>query len=64
MGTAAVGPNYCIAEVWTSRWWHVAIRAEYRGFVYNRPDFELAASNSQITPIPLSPRPEWSFGSN
>jgi hypothetical protein len=49
MGTAAVGPNYCIAEVWTSRWWHVAIRAEYRGFVYNRPDFELAALNSQTT---------------
>ena len=28
---------------------HVAIRAEYRGFVYNRPDFELAALNSQTT---------------
>lgn len=28
---------------------HVAVRAEYRGFVYNRPDFELAALNSQTT---------------
>ena len=28
---------------------HVGIRAEYRGFVYNRPDFELAALNSQTT---------------
>lgn len=28
---------------------HVAIRVEYRGFVYNRPDFELAALNSQTT---------------
>lgn len=28
---------------------HVAIRLEYRGFVYNRPDFQLAALNSQTT---------------
>jgi len=28
---------------------HVALRAEYRGFVYNRPDFQLAALNSNVT---------------
>jgi opacity protein-like surface antigen len=28
---------------------HVALRAEYRGFVYNRPDFGLAALNSNVT---------------
>jgi opacity protein-like surface antigen len=27
----------------------VALRAEYRGFVYNRPDFGLAALNSNVT---------------
>src|ERR1700740_3702796 len=43
---------------------HVAIRAEDRGFVHKRPELELAALNSQTTPIPLSRRPEWSFDSN
>lgn len=28
---------------------HVALRAEYRGFVYNRPDFQLAALDSNVT---------------
>jgi opacity protein-like surface antigen len=28
---------------------HVALRAEYRGFVYNRPDFQLATLNSNVT---------------
>jgi opacity protein-like surface antigen len=28
---------------------HVALRAEYRGFVYDRPDFGLAALSSNIT---------------
>jgi opacity protein-like surface antigen len=28
---------------------HVALRAEYRGYVYNRPDFQLAALNSNLT---------------
>ena len=28
---------------------HVALRAEYRGFVYNRPDFGLAALNKSVT---------------
>lgn len=28
---------------------HVALRAEYRGFVYDRPDFQLAALNSSVT---------------
>ena len=28
---------------------HIALRAEYRGFVYNRPDFQLAALNSNVT---------------
>lgn len=28
---------------------HVALRAEYRGFVYNRPDFQLGALNSNVT---------------
>jgi len=28
---------------------HVALRAEYRGFVYNRPDFQLGALNSHVT---------------
>jgi opacity protein-like surface antigen len=28
---------------------HVALRAEYRGFVYTRPDFGLAALNSNVT---------------
>ncbi len=28
---------------------HVAFRAEYRGYVYNRPDFQLAALDSHIT---------------
>jgi opacity protein-like surface antigen len=28
---------------------HLAVRAEYRGFVYNRPDFGLAALNSSVT---------------
>ena len=28
---------------------HVALRAEYRGFVYDRPDFQLAALNSNVT---------------
>ena len=27
---------------------HVAFRAEYRGLVYNRPDFQLAALNSNV----------------
>ena len=28
---------------------HLALRAEYRGFVYNRPDFQLAALDSRVT---------------
>jgi opacity protein-like surface antigen len=28
---------------------HLAVRAEYRGFVYNRPDFQLAALDSHVT---------------
>jgi len=28
---------------------HVALRAEYRGFVYNRPDFQLATLDSRVT---------------
>jgi len=28
---------------------HVALRAEYRGFVYNRPDFQLATLDSHVT---------------
>jgi opacity protein-like surface antigen len=28
---------------------HVALRAEYRGYVYNRPDFQLASLNSNVT---------------
>jgi outer membrane immunogenic protein len=28
---------------------HVALRAEYRGFVYNRPDFQLTALDSHVT---------------
>ncbi len=28
---------------------HVALRLEYRGFVYNRPDFGLAALSSNVT---------------
>jgi outer membrane immunogenic protein len=28
---------------------HVALRAEYRGYVYNRPDFQLAGLNSNVT---------------
>jgi opacity protein-like surface antigen len=28
---------------------HVALRAEYRGFVYNRPDFQLAVLDSHVT---------------
>jgi opacity protein-like surface antigen len=28
---------------------HVALRAEYRGYVYNRPDFQLAALDSHVT---------------
>jgi opacity protein-like surface antigen len=28
---------------------HVGLRAEYRGFVYNRPDFGLAGLNSNVT---------------
>jgi opacity protein-like surface antigen len=28
---------------------HVALRAEYRGFVYNRPDFQLTALDSNVT---------------
>jgi opacity protein-like surface antigen len=28
---------------------HVALRAEYRGYVYNRPDFQLAALDSNVT---------------
>jgi opacity protein-like surface antigen len=28
---------------------HLALRAEYRGYVYNRPDFQLAALNSHVT---------------
>jgi len=28
---------------------HIALRAEYRGFVYDRPDFQLAALNSNVT---------------
>jgi opacity protein-like surface antigen len=28
---------------------HVALRAEDRGFVYNRPDFQLASLNSNVT---------------
>jgi len=29
--------------------YHVALRAEYRGFVYKRPDFGLASLNSDVT---------------
>jgi opacity protein-like surface antigen len=28
---------------------HVALRAEYRGYVYNRPDFQLATLDSRVT---------------
>lgn len=28
---------------------HVALRAEYRGYVYNRPDFQLAGLDSNVT---------------
>lgn len=28
---------------------HVALRAEYRGYVYNRPDFQLAGLDSHVT---------------
>jgi opacity protein-like surface antigen len=28
---------------------HVALRAEYRGYVYNRPDFQLAELDSHVT---------------
>ena len=28
---------------------HVALRLEYRGFVYNRPDFGVAALSSNVT---------------
>ena len=28
---------------------HLALRAEYRGYVYNRPDFQLAALDSHVT---------------
>jgi len=28
---------------------HVALRAEYRGYVYNRPDFQLTALDSHVT---------------
>ena len=28
---------------------HLALRLEYRGFVYNRPDFDLAALNTNVT---------------
>ena len=28
---------------------HIALRAEYRGFVYDRPDFGLAALNTSVT---------------
>jgi len=28
---------------------HIALRAEYRGFVYNRPDFSLAGADTNVT---------------
>ncbi len=36
------GVDYRIAS-------HLALRAEYRGFVYNRPDFSLAGADTNVT---------------
>ena len=42
---------------------HFTLRAEYRGFVYGRPDFNLAALHSVRQPAQLSPPPVSSFAS-
>jgi len=43
---------------------HVALRAEYRGFVYDRPDFGLPALNTRLPPILPNLRQEWCSGSS
>jgi opacity protein-like surface antigen len=40
---------------------HVALRAEYRGFAYDRPDFGLAALNSNVTTHTAQPSAEVVF---